>query len=118
MVNVDVVCNILDKFGFESDPVASLGKLLFFTSLRNPIDESIQQTENEIAKLDKEIRKGVKNNSVSSVKNKRLVDTRRKATSQTRLMSSQKNHGSCQKRTQKQPLILSSKSCNLHKNCF
>ena len=29
MTNVDVICDILDKFGFESDPVASLGKLLF-----------------------------------------------------------------------------------------
>ena len=27
MVNVDFVCEILDKFGFEGDPVARLGKL-------------------------------------------------------------------------------------------
>ncbi|CBY11585.1 unnamed protein product [Oikopleura dioica] len=105
MTNVDFVCEILDKFGFESDPVASL-------------DESIQLTENEIAELDKEIRKGVElfdsNTEISSVK-KRLVDTRRKATFQTLLTLSHKN---CQKLQTQIWLILNSKICDLQKKCF
>ncbi|CAG5085499.1 Oidioi.mRNA.OKI2018_I69.PAR.g10909.t3.cds [Oikopleura dioica] len=42
MTNVELVCEILDQFGFESDPVASLEK-------------NIQQTEEEINKLNDQI---------------------------------------------------------------
>ena len=118
MTNVDVICDILDKFGFESDPVASLGKLLF-SRVR------VQQSDRwkYSANRGRDCKTWQGNQKRCQIQNwglskKHLVDTPRKATFQTLLMSSQKNHGNCQKLIQKRLPILNSKSCDLHKKCF